>query len=133
LGPFVYQQNDTITNPGGGRDTLEYIAHEEGRIRRAYHKYSTGVTAYKYEYDFYEKDHLGNTRMVLIQEKDTSNYLASMEAAYRTTEAQLFSNIAATSFKRASVSGYLEEEKVQAFAFIHVEVLVYMKIQKPFG
>ena len=36
---FVYQQTDTITNPTGGIDTLQFIAQEEGRIRWAYHKY----------------------------------------------------------------------------------------------
>jgi hypothetical protein len=43
--------------------------------------------------------------MVLTQEKDTSNYLASMEAAYRSTEAQLFNNIQSTSYAWSSVPG----------------------------
>jgi RHS repeat-associated protein len=103
---FVYQQTDTIISPGGGADTLQFVGHEEGRSRWAYHKYTSGATAYKFEYDFFEKDHLGNTRMVLTQERDTSNYLASMEAAYRPTEVQLFGNIANTCYPRASVSGY---------------------------
>lgn len=106
---FVYQQTDTITNPDGGTDTLQFIAHEEGRTRWAYHKYTTGTTAYHFEYDFFEKDHLGNTRMVLTQQRDTANYLASMEAAYRATESQLFANIASTSWARASVSGYPDD------------------------
>src|SRR5579871_2123161 len=106
IGPFVYQQNDTITNPTGGTDTLQFISHEEGRTRWAYHKYTTGYSAYKFEYDFFEKDHLGNTRMVLTQQKDTSNYLASMEAAYRATEKQIFGNITQTCYPRASVPGY---------------------------
>ncbi|HVT84409.1 MAG TPA: DUF6443 domain-containing protein [Chitinophagaceae bacterium] len=103
---FVYQQTDTITNPGGGTDTLQFVMHEEGRTRWAYHKYTTGTTAYKFEYDFFEKDHLGNTRMVLTQQRDTANYLASMEAAYRSTEVQLFGNITTTSYPWASVPGH---------------------------
>ena len=106
IGPFVYQQRDTITNPTGGIDTLQFIAHEEGRTRWAYHKYTTGTVAYKLEYDFFEKDHLGNTRMLLTQQRDTTNYLASMEAAYRSTEVQLFGNITNTAYARASVPGY---------------------------
>ena len=103
---FVYQQTDTITTPGAGVDTLQFMAHEEGRARWAFHKYTTGTTAYGWEYDFYEKDHLGNTRMLLSQEKDTAKYLATMEAAYRTTENALFYNIPATSFARVSAPGY---------------------------
>ena len=102
---FVYQQRDTITNPTGGIDTLQFIAHEEGRVRWAYQKYTTGATGYQYQYDFFEKDNMGNTRMVLTQERDTSNYLASMEAAYRTTEVQLFNNITSTCYPWASVPG----------------------------
>ena len=103
---FVYQQTDTITSPNAGADTLQFIAHEEGRVRWAFHKYTTGYSAYGFEYDFFEKDHLGNTRVVLTQQKDTALYLASMEAVNRSTEMQLFNNIATTSFARNLVSGY---------------------------
>jgi RHS repeat-associated protein len=103
---FVYQQTDTITTPAAGIDTLQFIAQEEGRIRWAYHKYTTGYSAYGFEYDFFEKDHLGNTRMVLTQQKDTAKYLASGEAAYRTTENLLFTNLTTTTYARNSVSGY---------------------------
>jgi RHS repeat-associated protein len=95
LGPAVYQN-----------DTLQFIAHEEGRARWAYHKYTTGGSAYGFEYDFFEKDHLGNTRVVLTQEKDTAKYLASGEAAYRSTETQLFDNLTTTSVARSTASGY---------------------------
>jgi RHS repeat-associated protein len=103
---FVYQQIDTITSPGGGTDTLQFIGHEEGRARWAYHKYTTGATAYKFEYDFFERDHLGNTRTVLTQERDTSNYIATMEAAYRSTEEQLFGNIPTTCVAWTSMPNY---------------------------
>jgi RHS repeat-associated protein len=103
---IVYQQNDSITNPDGGSDTLQFIAHEEGRARWAYHKYTVGAPGYRLEYDFFEKDHLGNTRMVLTQEHDTTNYIATMEAAYRATESQLFGNIASTSMAWTSMPNY---------------------------
>lgn len=101
---FVYQCTSTLS--GSGTDTLQFIPHEEGKLRWAFHKYTSGATGYKFEYDFFEKDHLDNTRMVLTQQRDTANYLASMEAAYRTTEAQLFANIAASCYPRSSISGY---------------------------
>ena len=92
---FVYQN-----------DTLQFIGHEEGRARWAFHKYLNGTTAYKFEYDYFLKDHLGNTRMVLTQQKDTAQYMATMEAAYRNTENQLFYNLQQSNHSRASVSGY---------------------------
>jgi len=102
---FVYQRTTTPPTGGGGTDTLQFVRQEEGRVRWAWHKYTTGATAYKYEYDFFERDNLGNTRVVLTQEHDTTNYLASMETVYRTTEAQLFSNITNTCYPWASVPG----------------------------
>jgi RHS repeat-associated protein len=95
LGGIVYQN-----------DTLQFIPHEDGRARWALHRYVNGTSAYGFEYDYFLKDHLGNTRMVLTQEKDTAKYIATMEAAYRTTENQLFYNIPQSSYPRASVSGY---------------------------
>ena len=95
LGGTVYQN-----------DTLQFISHEEGRARWALHKYTNGTTGYGFEYDYFLKDHLGNTRMVLTQEKDTAKYMATMEAAYRSTENQLFYNIPQSSYPRASVAGY---------------------------
>jgi len=106
LDGMVYQQTGTMANPGGTTDTLQFIAHEEGRTRWAYHTYVNGTKAYKFEYDFFEKDHLGNTRMMLTQERDTTNYLASMEFQFRATESKLFSNIQSTSAAWTSMPNY---------------------------
>ncbi|MDO6430193.1 DUF6443 domain-containing protein [Flavitalea sp. BT771] len=103
---FVYQQTDTITSPGGGVDTLQFVGHEEGRIRWALHRRVNGTLVYGWEYDFFEKDQLGNTRILLTQQKDTSQYLATMEAAYRNTESKLFYNLTNTGYARNMVSGY---------------------------
>jgi RHS repeat-associated protein len=92
---FVYQN-----------DTLQFIGTEEGRVRWAFHKLLNGSTYYGFEYDYFLKDHLGNTRMVLTQQKDTAQYMATMEAAYRNTENQLFYNIPASNYSRVAVSGY---------------------------
>jgi RHS repeat-associated protein len=106
IGRFVYQQVDAISNPNGGYDTLQFMGHEEGRTRWALHTYINGTSAYGFEYDFFEKDHLDNTRMVLTQEKDTTNYIATMEYAYRGTELKLFGNIANTSVAWTSMPNY---------------------------
>jgi hypothetical protein len=95
LSGFVYQN-----------DTLQFLSHEEGRVRWAYHKYTSGTTGYGFEYDFFEKDHLGNTRVILTQQKDTAKYLATGEAAYRTTENLLFSNLTTTAIARIAAPGY---------------------------
>lgn len=48
-------------------DTLQYMGHEEGRIRFK-------IEDSTLQYDYFIKDHLGNIRMVLTAEKDTSVY-----------------------------------------------------------
>lgn len=106
LDGMVYQQTGTMAAPGGATDTLQFIAHEEGRARWAYHKYLQIAPAYRMEYDFYEKDHLGNTRIVLTQEHDTTNYLATMEQIYRATESQIFGNIASTCVPWTTIPNY---------------------------
>lgn len=58
LGNAVYYQ-----------DTLQFLNMEEGRIR-----YDTADKAL--QYDYFVKDHLGNVRMVLTTQKDTSFYPA---------------------------------------------------------
>jgi len=109
--------HDSITIPDGGVDTLQFMAHEEGRARWAFQKFTTGTTAYSFQYDFFEKDHLGNTRMALTQERDTTNYLASMEYQYRTTEAQLFGNITNTCVAWNSMPNYQNIPNNIRFAF----------------
>ncbi|MBV8251403.1 MAG: hypothetical protein JO154_02250 [Chitinophaga sp.] len=74
------------------RDSLEYAPHPQGRIRPVY-KQNIPVA---YVYDYFVKDHLGNTRLVLTEQSNTSQYVATMEAATAQTEESLFSNIAGT-------------------------------------
>ena len=105
VGSFVYQQRDTISNPTGGVDTLQFIAHEEGRFRWAQHYYQNGSTAFGWENDLFERDHLGNTRVILTTQKDTAYYAATMEGAYRSKENALFYNIPQTAYSR-TLAGY---------------------------
>ncbi len=61
-------------------DTLQFLAQEEGRVR-------FNTTNNSLQYDYFIKDHLGNVRMVLTEQKDTSFYPpASLETAQLTTE-----------------------------------------------
>ncbi len=64
-------------------DTLQFIAHEEGRIRPVTHKQSD--TMY---YDYFEKDHLGNVRVVLTDQKKQDIYpAAALESPNNNTNA----------------------------------------------
>jgi RHS repeat-associated protein len=116
LGGFQYQRRAPLASPTSGVDTLQFAGHEEGRARWAYHTYLTATPAYGWEYDFAEKDHLGDTRVLLTQEKDTAQYTATMEAAYRTTEDALFYNIPTTCVARTSVPapGYPDDLSVSS-------------------
>ncbi|WP_185937352.1 DUF6443 domain-containing protein [Chitinophaga polysaccharea] len=69
IGGAVYEQKGT------GPLVLQFIAHEEGRIRNTI---PTGGTALVF--DYFLKDHLGNVRMVLTEEVKRINYpIAGME------------------------------------------------------
>ncbi|MCE7997147.1 MAG: hypothetical protein HEP71_34625 [Roseivirga sp.] len=59
-GGFIYENN-----------ALQHFAHEEGRVRKA----NNGDLVY----DYFIKDHLGNTRMTLTEATEVVEYRASME------------------------------------------------------
>jgi RHS repeat-associated protein len=85
LGAFIYQN-----------DTLQFISHEEGRIRAR----SNGASDTMY-YDFFHKDHLGNVRMVLTDELRTDAYpAATMETGNAEIENLYYSNIEQTRDER---------------------------------
>jgi hypothetical protein len=81
-------------DPNDYTDRLLYIPHEEGRIRFVP---VAGATPSKLSYDYFLKDHLGNTRMVLTEEQYTDAFPpATMETAGATTEETYYSNLAET-------------------------------------
>ena len=84
-------------------DTLQLLAHEEGRIRTVF---ESGQPL-QYVYDYFVKDHLGNIRVVLTEQTDFSMYTASMEPESAAVENALFSNIDAT--RESKPSGYPED------------------------
>ncbi len=74
IGGYVFQD-----------DVLQFIGNEEGRARPK----DNG-----YVFDYFIKDHLGNTRMVLTDEQQTDAYpVASMETATAASEKLYYSNI----------------------------------------
>jgi RHS repeat-associated protein len=79
----VYQNN-----------VLQFVPQEEGRVR---YTAAVGATPAKLSYDYFLKDHLGNTRMVLTGDQQTDQYpAATMETATATTEEAYYSNLPAT-------------------------------------
>ena len=86
-------------------DTLAQNNFEEGRARWQKKYLLSGDSITHYYYDYFEKDHLGNTRVILTTQRDTAQYMATMEAAYRSKELALFYNVDSTSFPSASVPG----------------------------
>ncbi len=64
-----------------------------GRIRPKLTNPSLGYQSgnVQYVYDYFEKDQLGNTRMVLSEETGGATYAATMESQNATVVNQLFS------------------------------------------
>ncbi|MEC5143656.1 DUF6443 domain-containing protein [Chitinophaga sp. 212800010-3] len=93
IGGFVYQN-----------DTLQFLGHEEGRVRAVFQ----ANQPVQYVYDYFIKDHLGNVRMVLTEQTDFTMYAATMEAPAVAKETALFSNIDNT--RSAKPAGYPADE-----------------------
>lgn len=104
-GPVKIITTDYISGFVYERDTLQFISHAEGRIRAVF---KTGQPV-RYFYDYFENDHLGNVRLVLTEQPDSTFYLASMEVESAAMENALFNNIDAS--RSARPVGYPEEDK----------------------
>lgn len=86
---FVYQN-----------DTLQFTAHEEGRIR---YRPDSNL----YAYDYFLKDHLGNIRVVLTDEQKTDAYpVASLETAPLPTERSYYSGVDTGRINKSEAAGY---------------------------
>jgi len=65
-------------------DILQFIAHEEGRIR---YKPASGASPASFQWDYFIKDHLGNVRSVITEEQQVDRYpIASLETSKLSTE-----------------------------------------------
>jgi 5-methylcytosine-specific restriction endonuclease McrA len=97
LGGFVYQSKSAIsTSTATLKDTLQFFAQEEGRVRVATDT-TGGQNTTSFKYDYFIKDHLGNTRMVLTDERQTDMYpAATMEVADSATENLYYSKLDST-------------------------------------
>jgi RHS repeat-associated protein len=80
-------------------DTLQFIAHEEGRIR--FKSLTSG-----WVYDYFLKDHLGNVRMVITEEIRKDKYpVASLEDTKIATEQNYYDINTAQVVPRAEATG----------------------------
>jgi RHS repeat-associated protein len=103
LGGYVYENN-----------VLQLFGHEEGRVRRK--------TDGSYVYDYFVKDHLGNTRMVLTEEQQTDAYpVASLETANLNNEKLYYSipDDAGTRVNKYTVAGYPSDTYTDPNDYIH--------------
>jgi RHS repeat-associated protein len=85
--PFVYKN-----------DSLQFIDQDEGRVRNVLINPSQGWTTanIQYVYDYFLKDHLGNTRMVVTEETEHDSYAATMEQQNAQIENLLFDSVSST-------------------------------------
>ncbi|MGG9962140.1 DUF6443 domain-containing protein [Ferruginibacter sp. SUN106] len=84
---FIYESkvysDATLNTAFGYNGKLQFVGHEEGRIRPVFN----GQLLTAFAFDYMIKDHLGNVRMVLTDEQEQDKYpIASLEAAKVATE-----------------------------------------------
>jgi RHS repeat-associated protein len=94
LNGFVYENN-----------TLQFFGHEEGRVRMNHAVSLTSPTVFAY--DYFIKDHLGNTRVVLTDEKQTDPYPAVTLETNSLAIDTLYYGITASNIKDVTlITGY---------------------------
>jgi RHS repeat-associated protein len=92
IGAFQYQGRQAISGSTPA-DTLQFFGQEEGRVRVATDT-TGGQSRTSFKYDYFLKDHLGNTRMVLTDEQQMDLYpAATMEVGDSATENLYYSKL----------------------------------------
>ncbi len=74
---FVYETKTyTATSLASQQytDKLQYFMHEEGRVRALFTNTASPNTLTGFAFDYFLKDHLGNTRSVITEEAETDAY-----------------------------------------------------------
>jgi RHS repeat-associated protein len=95
IGSAVYESRTTLpanTPNDDYTDVLQFISHEEGRIRfEKASMYSCTAQPARVVYDYFVKDNLGNIRMELTDQQEEICYLpATLEVNKRAEEKQLY-------------------------------------------
>lgn len=86
-------------------DTLQFINHEEGRIRPKRAGFTDTMC-----YDYFIKDHLGNVRTVLTDEMRSDAYpVASLETAELTDEGMFYSRVDSGRVQISSIPDYPDD------------------------
>jgi RHS repeat-associated protein len=120
---LVYESKTTTpqdaNTPPDYADVLQYIPHEEGRIR---FKPLVGNTPASFAYDYLLKDQLNNTRVVLTEEQKIDAYpAATLETASLATEKKYYSipDDAATRVNKITIPAYPTDNTTSPNDFIH--------------
>ena len=87
-GAVYVKKVDTDPNTTEEGDVLQFLGHEEGRIRFTP---GIGTGLDKFVFDYFVKDHLGNVRMVLTDEQRVDQYpAATLEDTRQTDELKYY-------------------------------------------
>jgi RHS repeat-associated protein len=98
VAPAKITVTDYIAGAVFENNGLQFLGHEEGRVRFAKQYYLNGDSAYTWQWDYFYRDHLGNVRSTVTEQRDTARYQATFELAQRPKETALFTNIAQTAY-----------------------------------
>ncbi|GGA92035.1 DUF6443 domain-containing protein [Puia dinghuensis] len=93
IGAFQYQGKQSLSSGTTPADTLQFFGQEEGRVRVTTDT-TGGQNTTGFKYDYFLKDHLGNTRMVLTDEQEVDRYpAATMEVGDSSLENLYYTNL----------------------------------------
>jgi RHS repeat-associated protein len=100
LGAAVFESktysNTTLNTALGYQEKLQFLSHEEGRMR-------IRTTDNSWQFDYFLKDHLGNIRSVISEEVRSDAYpAATMEPATIGNESIFYGNLPNTQFTKPS-------------------------------